>query len=524
VNNLKTALFATCYIGKPEQIERYRHWLKFYSERTGKLGIQRIILVDDGSRMDYLSKLGLPIIKIEEHKNGSFPELTEPAYIFRFPDNLGRPETTIIPGWWRGFSFMSIFALHYGLDKLIHIESDAYILSDKMLKYMKEETDNWKSFYCFYYQYPESAIQIIPKISIKNWFNIQPNKNNFELIFKQFFLPANKFWYKDNIGNAQYIPEYCLPFDEIIKDFKGDRYGEDWCKEIPEDIEYIVNISDVSLNGAIHRQLETKYQKIQELIKLKPDNKPKSAFHSGAMEDIVYSIPTMRELGVKTVNLNPAKWWGAFNFDKSQAEFISKLLESEGFDCHIIKPEEIVNSDYCMDKFRYSYQDLQFEHLVISIGNAHGLEINPATKWLTSSGKKSKDVLLSHTSRYHGVFFDWFAIIQALKKMNATVGFLGSKSDYELFIKENPKAGGYVEYLECKDAAEMKDFIAGCKLFIGNQSLPYSIAEGLKVPRIQETCEWASNCLPEGKNGTSVISYTDLMNAIGRISTIIRGK
>ncbi|MGI4804561.1 MAG: hypothetical protein ACRYFL_07310 [Janthinobacterium lividum] len=35
----------------------------------------------------------------------------------------------------------------------------------------------------------------------------------------------------------------------------------------------------------------------------------------------------------------------------------------------------------------------------------------------------------------------------------------------------------------------------------GNQSFPYSLAEGLKVPRILETYYSAPNVIPEGKNG-----------------------
>ena len=40
--------------------------------------------------------------------------------------------------------------------------------------------------------------------------------------------------------------------------------------------------------------------------------------------------------------------------------------------------------------------------------------------------------------------------------------------------------------------------IAGARLFIGNQSLPFSIAEALKARRLLEACPRAPTNVPEG--------------------------
>jgi len=47
----------------------------------------------------------------------------------------------------------------------------------------------------------------------------------------------------------------------------------------------------------------------------------------------------------------------------------------------------------------------------------------------------------------------------------------------------------------------MAQVIASCKLFIGNQSFPYSIAEALKTKRLLEVYYQAPNVIPNGPNG-----------------------
>jgi ADP-heptose:LPS heptosyltransferase len=55
-----------------------------------------------------------------------------------------------------------------------------------------------------------------------------------------------------------------------------------------------------------------------------------------------------------------------------------------------------------------------------------------------------------------------------------------------------------LEWVRVRDFLELAELIAGCKLFIGNQSFPYSLAEGLKVPRILELDPADPNVVPTG--------------------------
>ena len=58
-----------------------------------------------------------------------------------------------------------------------------------------------------------------------------------------------------------------------------------------------------------------------------------------------------------------------------------------------------------------------------------------------------------------------------------------------------------LEFHDCKDFLEMAEIIKSCKLFIGNSSLGFTLAEGLKVPRLLEASPWNPSQQVHGKNG-----------------------
>jgi hypothetical protein len=58
-----------------------------------------------------------------------------------------------------------------------------------------------------------------------------------------------------------------------------------------------------------------------------------------------------------------------------------------------------------------------------------------------------------------------------------------------------------IRYRGTKTWTELAGVIRGGKLFVGNQSLAYALAEGMKVPRVLETFQDCPNCDPLGKDG-----------------------
>jgi len=77
------------------------------------------------------------------------------------------------------------------------------------------------------------------------------------------------------------------------------------------------------------------------------------------------------------------------------------------------------------------------------------------------------------------------------------VCFVGTLQEYEVFIKQVPNA----RYIHVDDFLELAIVIGNAKLFIGNQSFCYSIAEQMKTPRLLECNQEATNVMPQGANG-----------------------
>ena len=62
--------------------------------------------------------------------------------------------------------------------------------------------------------------------------------------------------------------------------------------------------------------------------------------------------------------------------------------------------------------------------------------------------------------------------IEAQRKASAPDAiFIGTDDEYESF--------GHGEHVRAADALELAATISGASIFVGNQSLPYAIAEGL---------------------------------------------
>jgi glycosyltransferase involved in cell wall biosynthesis len=97
-------------------------------------------------------------------------------------------------------------------------------------------------------------------------------------------------------------------------------------------------------------------------------------------------------------------------------------------------------------------------------------------------------VIINRSARYHNPTFRWDLVLQAYK---GEIAFIGHPLEHAAFTTQ----WGRVPYLATTDLLDAASVIAGAKLFIGNQSCCYAIAEALKVPAILETCPSGSNTL-----------------------------
>ncbi len=90
---------------------------------------------------------------------------------------------------------------------------------------------------------------------------------------------------------------------------------------------------------------------------------------------------------------------------------------------------------------------------------------------------------------------NYFTNYKFLKKYENLL-FIGLNDEYENLKKEVPN----LEFYDCKDFLEMAQIIKSSKLFLGNLSFGYTIAEGLKIPRLLESVPEFPLVYPHGKH------------------------
>lgn len=109
--------------------------------------------------------------------------------------------------------------------------------------------------------------------------------------------------------------------------------------------------------------------------------------------------------------------------------------------------------------------------------------------WLTiTEPNPVAAVVFARSPRYRSARFPWK---QAYARFGAQACFVGTDDEYREFTQ----TFGPLPYAVTPTLLDVARVIAGCRLFIGNQSCPRAIAEGLKVPVCMEVCRGTcDNC------------------------------
>lgn len=220
----------------------------------------------------------------------------------------------------------------------------------------------------------------------------------------------------------------------------------------------------------------------------------KSAVISGDVGDICYSLAAVKALGVELIylNVNPKyklRGIGQTKFNEKTALLLMPLLAAQPYikEVRLYDGEKV---DYNLDLFRY-FGDLTYSNLCYTMLKTFGINPIEMTKqWLFVEPKfPSKPVLLNKTERYLNDNVDWRAFTDTYGEH---IGFVGIEKEYDDFIKEY---NCDIPFFPTNDFLELAQLISGSSLFIGNQSSPYSIAEGLKKDTIQVVCDECPNCI-----------------------------
>lgn len=208
--------------------------------------------------------------------------------------------------------------------------------------------------------------------------------------------------------------------------------------------------------------------------------------HSGDLGDILFSLPTIKALGGGSLYLSQSETgFTREPMTETRAGFLAPLLACQPF----LSKVEIYRGQavaYDLDYFRrYWFSRPMPEQKWVTIADWHcrafnvQAEVNES-EWLTVHNPiRDVPVVINRTDRYHGRDFDWRRVVSFYGKKALFIGLPEEHSKFQAQF-------GQIRYRPVKDALEMARIIAGAELFIGNQSLPEAIAEGLKKAKILE--------------------------------------
>jgi len=106
----------------------------------------------------------------------------------------------------------------------------------------------------------------------------------------------------------------------------------------------------------------------------------------------------------------------------------------------------------------------------------------------------NKIVVINFTNRYRNNWINYFF----LKQYEGNLLFVGLPDEHKEFCdKWDLKMPNF----QIRDFMGIAMLLNSCKFFMGNASMCYQIAEGLKIPRLLETYQLMPNVIPFGKLG-----------------------
>jgi hypothetical protein len=226
--------------------------------------------------------------------------------------------------------------------------------------------------------------------------------------------------------------------------------------------------------------------------------------HSGNSGDIIYALPAVYALsknkGAKLfLNIGgKIKYKASFHplgnvmLNARMYEMLKPLLlfQNQVESCEIFEGQLI---DYDLDIIRKHPFNLGKNSISRWYFHAFCIFADLTIPWLNAPSNTSYTgfivIARSHRYRSPGINYSF------LKKYKNKI-FIGVPEEYQNMKEQLPD----LEYRPVKDFLEMATIIKGSSLFIGNQSFPFSIAEGLKVRRVLELSYESPNVIMESKD------------------------
>lgn len=249
---------------------------------------------------------------------------------------------------------------------------------------------------------------------------------------------------------------------------------------------------------------KTYEKEILKIFKTISEKKELNFLHSGTSGDLIYSFSLIKKLskshkcnfyvGVnKKFTYEYYKHTGdGYLISERMFKLLLPLLKKQSF-FNIVKKHEDENIDINLDLFR----ELPWNNTFNSprwYFHITGEQTDLSEPYLEVENHPNikNRIVIQRSFRHRNIFINY----KFLKNYENSL-FVGVKEEYDDLKKELPN----LEFYNPKDFLEIAQIIKSSKIFIGNQSVCYPIAEALKTVRILEASPDYPVVQPIGKNG-----------------------
>lgn len=259
--------------------------------------------------------------------------------------------------------------------------------------------------------------------------------------------------------------------------------------------------------------------------------------HSGHLGDIIYSLPFLKAV-LKKFNADKASFiisknkkyfpppgqhhiCGPVWISQEMFDFIYPLLIHQDYihDVQFIEEHLIPENNINLDIFRsQNIINLAAGSLKDYYFKAYGLAKRSNEFWIKSQNSnviKNYDVIISRSTRYTNSAINYLILDDIC---NISKGFLGTNFEYQQFLLEFPESK--IDYIHVANSFEASVYLSKCNLFIGNQSFFFSIAEGMQINRLLETCELCPNVISDGGVSGQFLTNHSFVNLLNELLNI----
>lgn len=232
----------------------------------------------------------------------------------------------------------------------------------------------------------------------------------------------------------------------------------------------------------------------------------KSAYffkHSGNAGDLIYSLPATRALaGTNEIhfclNLDQRGNYGkkphplnGVMLNEKMYQMLEPLLSLQSYikSCSVYTNQKI---DFDLDLIRIYPFPTSKGNICRWYFYLYATRADLSVPWLQAQPDNNwnEHLVIARSQRYNAPAISYSFLKKYKKKI-----FVGVEQEWKEMKKMLPD----IEYIPVNNFLQLATIIAGSKLFIGNQSFPFSLAEGMKVNRLLEVYHQCPNVNVEGK-------------------------